>query len=175
MGRFVPEYSGDFSAVDTAVRSLLMRRTPGTLRIGVISARTKSFRVRVDADGNFGDSLLLLAVTEGGLEATPTAGENAGRRLVHSSVVRSVKVLPAQTVDAQIDVPVGVDVTRASLIGIVQEKRTMRILAAARAAFPRLSNAWSSQAISRPPLPLSIGLCEALHQKAILMSWWKVV
>jgi hypothetical protein len=140
-GAIVPEYAGDFGAVDAAVRSLLKFRAAGTLRIRIIPVGTQSFRVHVDVDQTFGDSLLLLAVTEGGLGATPTAGENAGRRLVHSSVVRSVKVLPAQTVDAQIDVPAGVDATRASLIGIVQERRTMRILAAARAALPRLGSA----------------------------------
>jgi len=140
-GAIVPEYAGDTGAVNAAVRSLLKLRAAGTLRIRIIPAGAQSIRVHVDVDQTFGDSVLLLVVTEDGLSATPTAGENAGRRLMHSSVVRSVRVLSAETTEAQMDVPSGVQSERASLIGIVQERKTMRILGAARAALPRVSNA----------------------------------
>jgi hypothetical protein len=140
-GAIVPEYAGDTVAVDKALRSLLKLPAAGTLRISIIPAGAQSIRVHVDVNQTFRDSVLLLVVTEDGLSATPTAGENAGSRLAHSSVVRSVKVLPAHSLDEQIDVPTSVDVSRASLIGILQERKTMRILGAARAAVPRLSSA----------------------------------
>jgi hypothetical protein len=54
--------------------------------------------------------------------------------LRHSSVVRSVAVLPATGGERELAVPAGVDLAHAAVVGLLQDSRTMKIFAADRAA-----------------------------------------
>ena len=130
-GTIVPAYAGDWREVDSTARGLLGMRPAASVKLSVTPAGP-ALRVHVDTTGAPAGSVLLLAVVQGGLGATPTAGENAGRKLAHSNVVRAARVLPVSTTDAVIDVPAGLDGAQSRLIGLVQDERTMRVLGASQ-------------------------------------------
>jgi hypothetical protein len=133
-GKVVPSWAGDVSELERDVRSLSAARTTAAIHLQVLPSSTASrLDVNVQAGGGSPGSQVLVALVEEGLGATPTAGENAGQALRHSSVVRSVAMLPAAGGEARLDVPTGVDLARASLVGFLQE-RSMRIVAVDRAA-----------------------------------------
>jgi hypothetical protein len=90
----------------------------------------------LDVAGAPAGSVVLLAVVQEGLGATPTAGENAGRKLIHSNVVRAAKVLPAASTDAVIQLPSGLDPGKSRLIGLVQNEKTMHISGATQVGLP---------------------------------------
>jgi hypothetical protein len=96
-----------------------------------------SWKVHMETSRTLPDSILLLALVEGGLEATPTAGENAGRHLVHENVVRSVRQLPAVDGDVTITLPPGADAAKSRIIALVQERGSLKIDAAAQAPLVR--------------------------------------
>ena len=136
-GSLVPDYAGDGRAIDQAARTLVKSPPAGALRLQVRPSPSPAvLSVHADTDGAPAGTSILLVLVEDGLGALPTAGENAGRRLSHSSVVRSVAILPSAGGDARIAIPGGVQVSRARLIGLVQDTRTMHILAAGQAALP---------------------------------------
>jgi len=132
-GTIVPAYAGDWREVDSTVHGLLGERRRAGLKLSLIRAgRGPGIHVHADVAGAPPDSVLLLAIVEEGLGATPTAGENAGRTLAHSNVVRTARELPAASADAAIEVPPDLDPARSRLIGLIQDAKTMRILGAAQ-------------------------------------------
>ena len=142
-GTLVPSYAGNTSEIDRDVRSLTGAPSSRSLHLQVLSmeprsspASGSSLRVRADVSGAPAGANLLLVLTEAGLGASPTAGENAGRRLTHSNVVRSFVVLPAVSAEARFAVPPGVDLAQSRLVGLLQDPRTMRILGADQAVIP---------------------------------------
>ena len=147
-GTIVPEYAGDQREIDRTVRALIKSPAAVTLRMQIRPSESpSSFTVHWDTDGATAGTKLLLLLVEDGLGALPTAGENAGRRLIHSNVVRSVTVLPAATGDTRIGVPAGVETARSRLVGILQDQRTMRILAADQAFLPARGASLSGRVI----------------------------
>jgi hypothetical protein len=78
---------------------------------------------------------------EEGLGATPKAGENAGRKLTHSNVVRMARVLPAASADAVLDIPPGLDPAKSRLVGLIQSEKTMHVFGAAQVALPGAGSA----------------------------------
>ncbi len=108
--------------------------TPATnaaISLGAFTSEN-SIRIHADVRGAPRGSVLLLAVVESGLGATPTAGENAGRNLLHSNVVRTVKQLPASSADVVIELPKDLNTQSSSIIGLIQDSVSMRITAAAQ-------------------------------------------
>jgi hypothetical protein len=136
-GTIVPDYAGNAGEIDRSVRMLLKSPAPGSLHLRVSPSESRSaIAVHVDGSGPTAEAKVLLLLVEDGLGALPTAGENAGRRLSHSNVVRSVTLLPAASGDARIEIPTGVQPARARLVGLLQDARTMRIIAADQASLP---------------------------------------
>jgi hypothetical protein len=77
----------------------------------------------------------MVAVVEDGLVSKVTRGENAGRTLPHTAVVRALREagrIPTGAADWSAEVPVPVDVSwkKARVIAFVQDGRSRRILAA---------------------------------------------
>jgi hypothetical protein len=133
-GKIVPAWAGDLSELERDARSLSAARTPAVIHLQVLPSGSASrLDVNVQASGGSPGSQVLVALVEQGLGAKPNAGENAGQALLHSSVVRTVAMLPALGGKARLEVPTGVDLARASLVAFLQEP-TMRITAADRAA-----------------------------------------
>jgi hypothetical protein len=98
------------------------------------------------ADTSKGDSVdVLLAITESGLRSNVSSGENAGRRLTHSAVVRRLSTLgeidPEKSVTFTAQPVVQIDKTwkRDSLKAVVfvQERRGRRVLGAAVLPFAK--------------------------------------
>ncbi|MGO9310568.1 MAG: DUF1223 domain-containing protein [Spirochaetia bacterium] len=136
-GTIVPDYAGNAGEIDRTVRGLLKSSASGSLRLHVSPSESSSaVMVHAEAGGAPAGTKLLLLLVEDGLGAQPNAGENAGRRLSHSNVVRSVTMLPAATGDSRIQIPSGVQPAQARLIGLLQDERTMRIIAADQAPLP---------------------------------------
>jgi hypothetical protein len=81
------------------------------------------------------DARVLLAVVEDGLVSKVERGENAGRTLAHSAVVRSLreigKVSPgASQWSAEVPVPTDLSWKRTRLVAFVQDGASRRVLAA---------------------------------------------
>jgi len=96
--------------------------------------------VRVDRlpQPQAGDSAeLFLAITESGLHSQVSRGENAGRRLDHTGVVRSLTSLGAAegksafTATPRMRLPSGWDRANLKAVVFVQERRSGRVLGAA--------------------------------------------
>jgi len=82
------------------------------------------------------DARVMLAVVEDGLVSKVERGENAGRTLAHSAVVRSLREvgrIPPTAAQWSAEVPVSTDVSwkRTRLVAFVQEAATRRVLASA--------------------------------------------
>lgn len=97
-------------------------------------------RVRVDPLPRLpaGESAeLFLAVTESGLHSQVLRGENAGRRLAHTGVVRSLTTLGAAdwkdgfTARPRLRIPPGWNRANLKAVVFVQERRSGRVLGAA--------------------------------------------
>jgi hypothetical protein len=132
-GVVVAEPASDTSGVETAARRVLRSAPVAPITLDIrpeLSGR--SLKVRVSVQGTSPGSVLVLAVVESGLGRTPNAGENAGRKLTHSNVVRAVKEVAAATGDAVLELPPDLDLRNSAVIGLVQDRATMRIDAAAR-------------------------------------------
>jgi len=135
-GGVIANWAGDPAELEREARSAAAAATPASLELAVRRGPSpESVVVRARTRGAPDRSLVLVALTEDGLASRPTAGENAGQALRHSSVVRSVVMLPASGGEAALAVPAGLDLARASVVGLLQEW-TMRIDAAARAGLP---------------------------------------
>jgi len=95
-------------------------------------------RVRVSPDVPLhGEADLVIAVTEDGLGNDVRSGENRGRRLMHSSVVRSLTaagtITPgAPTLETTTTLPLGSSWIAAKLeiVGLLQERQNRRIVGA---------------------------------------------
>jgi hypothetical protein len=111
-----------------------------------------------------GGSEVLVVEVEGELRATPNAGENAGRSLVHSDVVRAARVVPAAGGEVALEIPPATSGTTRKVIALLQNASTLRILAAAQAAVPA-DNALSGRVLDATGKPVSDVLVRACSDK----------
>jgi hypothetical protein len=164
-GSLVAQYAGDRGTIEQTARSLVKTTSAGRLRLQVSASQSPTvFTVHADAVATPPGSKLLLLLVEDGLGATPTVGENARRHLSHSNVVRSLTVLPAETGDARIEIPAGVQTSRSRLVGIIQDERTMRILAADQVTLPAAAAATlSGRVIDARSMPVGGALVQACN------------
>jgi len=136
-GQAVASYAGDQQELEALTRSFAA--LPGKSAISLTQVRRDSpvsVSARMEVMNAPSGSDVLLVEVEQGLSATPNAGENAGRTLVHSSVVRAVKVVPAVGGDVALQFPPAAAGATRGLIALLEDARTMRILAAAQAGLP---------------------------------------
>jgi hypothetical protein len=151
-GWVVPDWAGDQNEVEADAGRLMAAPSPASLSLAVSAvASGTSLRVHADARGAPRGSVIIVALAEDRLSSHPTAGENAGRTLTHSSVVRSATTLPGAGGDAIMAIPAGVDLARAQVIAFVQDPATMRIGLAARATIA------ASAAATAPTSPAAAG------------------
>jgi hypothetical protein len=104
----------------------------GTLRLARTSA---GVRIAVEGLPGHRDAAVMLAVLEDGLSSKVERGENAGRTLSHTAVVRSLKEVGRVAAGAaqwSAEVPVALDVSwkKARVIAFVQDGHSRRVLAA---------------------------------------------
>ncbi|MBL0871362.1 MAG: DUF1223 domain-containing protein [Phycisphaerales bacterium] len=93
--------------------------------------------------------LYLAAIVEDGLESKVTRGENAGHTLKHDAVVRAFTtgVAPSKPQTVSLTLPKDVNREHARVVTLVQDAKTMAILAASESPLPSVPSA-------KPPRPL---------------------
>jgi hypothetical protein len=134
-GHLVPSYAGDLGELEAGARSEANQAPAGImLKVLAMQESPTSIRAVLTIAGSAVNAKVLLAEVEGDLKARPNAGENAGRSLVHSNVVRAVKVVPAASGEVTLDVPRAASGTSRRVIALLQNPSTLRIYAAAEAA-----------------------------------------
>jgi len=122
---------GDRQDVLAAARAAV-RQPHATVRI----ARTTGSAVRISVTGlmTHPDAAVMVAVVEDGLVSRVTKGENAGRTLRHTAVVRALREVGRiqSPADWNAEVPIPTDVSWKSprLVAFVQERKSRRVLAA---------------------------------------------
>ena len=128
-------FSGNnFDLAQKAV-NLALGVAPGAeLKLSRLDYDEKKRRLSVSylASGNSADAALKIAIVERGLVSDVTNGENAGLRLRHENTVRKFesKNLKSPQGTLVIVIPKEVDIKNASLVGFLQNSRTLVILAA---------------------------------------------
>ena len=133
-GYRVPAWAGDQGEVEAAARQLMSARPTGSGFLALTaSAEGGSVRVHAEVRDAPRASTLLVALVEEGLSSNPTAGENKGRKLFHSNVVRGAVTLPSAGGDTVMQIPPGVDMGKSHLVGLLQDSTTMKIWLAAKA------------------------------------------
>jgi hypothetical protein len=123
----------DSNKADQAIQTALGSASTLTLKLQS-DLTSGTLHIHYDLTGTPPHSTLNLAVVERGLVTNVKAGENAGETLTHDNVVRVFQSasLTDATGTAKLTIPEGVNLKNASLIGFIQEKDSMKILAAAQ-------------------------------------------
>ena len=108
------------------------REPHGTLRL---TATPSGIRIAVTGLSGHSDAEVMVAVVEDGLVSRVERGENAGRALAHTAVVRALQrggTIPAAADRWTNEVPVSLDGSwrRPRVVAFVQDARSRRILAA---------------------------------------------
>ena len=108
------------------------REPHGTLRL---TATPSGVRIAVTGLSGHSDAEVMVAVVEDGLVSRVERGENAGRTLAHTAVVRALQrggTIPAAADRWTNEVPVSLDGSwrRPRVVAFVQDARSRRILAA---------------------------------------------
>jgi len=108
------------------------REPHGTLRL---TATPSGVRIAVTGLSGHSDAEVMVAVVEDGLVSRVERGENAGRALAHTAVVRALQrggTIPAAADRWTNEVPVSLDGSwrRPRVVAFVQDARSRRILAA---------------------------------------------
>lgn len=113
------------------------------IEIGASLLSPTSARIRIalgalPSGTKLGDAELFLAITERNLSSRVGRGENTGRTIPHTGVVRLLQSLGAAAPAAEKDVVLPAAWQRANLavVAFVQDRRTRRILGAAIAPLP---------------------------------------
>jgi hypothetical protein len=113
------------------VADLLATVPPATAPVTLAARREGgSVVVSATAPGAPAGAELLVALAESGLETQVLRGENTGRHLVHTGVVRVLEKVPAS---GEIKLPL--DETKGgqlAVVALLQDKKTRRILGAAK-------------------------------------------
>ena len=120
-----------------SVRLSASAEGPEESKLGRVRLRVNVEKLPAIADGDAAE--VLLAVTESGLSVNVARGENAGRRLSHVGVVRSLRVIGsidgrsggAFAADAVVELGEGVRREKARAVVFVQERAGRRVLGAA--------------------------------------------
>lgn len=135
-GTLVPEYAGDLAEVKALVRQALEH--PSGARIDVSVAATTDPQVvqlNLSTQGDTTNARLLGLLVEDGLHSKPNTGENSGRELKHTHVVRRSQAFE-RAGEYNFALGPGIDKANSSIVVLLQDPLTLRILAAARAKLP---------------------------------------
>jgi len=113
------------------VADLLATVPPASAPVTVSARRFDGGAVVVSAaaPGAPDGAELLVALTESGVATEVKRGENAGRHLVHSGVVRALEKVPAS---GEVKLPLDGTTGKLAVVALLQDKKTRRILGVAQ-------------------------------------------
>jgi hypothetical protein len=139
-GRVELNGADEASAKHEIIQAAKQARVPVTIAVKSLTSRVAVFTVHVSASPLTKNSHLLLAVTESGLTSEIKAGENDGRKLVHSGVVhvlRQVDELKGGELDAEPAIEFSPEwkMDALNVVVFIQEKNSRRIVGAASQSF----------------------------------------
>jgi hypothetical protein len=130
------------SKAESSIEWALTRSPRVRLQFSKIESKPEKMIIDYEVDTSPDNAVLNVAVVERDLKSDIRRGENAGRVLHHDNVVRvfkSVK-LDEATGEISVAIPKGIDTSKSSIIGYVQNVKTMEILGAAGVEFAQLVN-----------------------------------
>ena len=164
-GTLVPEYAGNLDEVKTLVQRVLGKPPASQISLSVApTVDPDVVQLKVSVKGGGGAAVLALLV-EDGLSSTPTAGENAGAELRHTHVVRRSQLLAGTGVS---NFAIGHAVSRANaaIVVLLQDQRTLRILAADRVKLPSgVSLSWNGTIVDGSGNPRAKVALQACSEK----------
>ncbi len=139
--QMVVDGRAEFVGNDARRAEKVIREAALDPKVGVrVEAAAGRIRVSVDPLAKPASADVLLAITESGLESSVTRGENSGRRLKHTAVVRRLTLLGkaaggrAFSAEAPLALDPGWTASHLRAVVLVQEPGGGRILGAASAA-----------------------------------------
>ncbi|MFB6278551.1 MAG: DUF1223 domain-containing protein [Salinibacter sp.] len=119
--------------VRSAVEGALSEPATTVPELRLQSGTDESPSVRIALPEVPDDAAVQVALVERGLSQSVSRGENAGRTLRHTNVVRAFKTVPAeQSQVVTLNAPSDLDPGQSSIIAYVQDRRSKDVLGAAR-------------------------------------------
>jgi hypothetical protein len=128
-GTTVPDYAGDVAELRKLIAAALRQPASVSVEAAVKPSDAGSVELSVRSQGVPAHARIQALLVEAGLSSHPTAGENVGRVLIHTRVVRRTQLLDGTQGTFSFAVPSEVDRSRASLVLLVQDPKTMAVLA----------------------------------------------
>jgi hypothetical protein len=108
-------------------------RKPATVAVSLSLSTQKpdALTIAYRLKGGFEDTVLNVALVSKSTETTVIRGENAGRRLVHNNVVRTLQTVPAAASGRiTLSIPADFDQTKGAIIAYVQSRQGLAITGA---------------------------------------------
>jgi hypothetical protein len=132
----------DRARAEQSIARALSTPAPVSLSIGVRAIAPDTIAIDCSAPGAPGDSVVDIAIVEHSTSTDVRAGENAGRVLRHTNVVRTfvVAAIGKQTASVVVHIPPTLRREDGEVIAYVQRpsgKGAMPVLGSARSALPR--------------------------------------
>lgn len=125
----------NISLVGAAIQGALQQASSVSVTVWAGSATssggvTTELRVNHKVKNAPAGADLLVALVERGLSTAVKAGENAGKTLKHENTVRAFAAAKASAGQVTLKLPLGVKLDNCSLIGLVQDATSMKVLGA---------------------------------------------
>jgi hypothetical protein len=111
---------------------VVSKSSTASISLGTAAVGDGAVTIDYSVDSMPSGSDLLVLVVEGSLAQDVTAGENRGRHLVHENVVRGFAVASESHGTARVQVPDDLDPASSAVVAMLQDRRSMRIVAATR-------------------------------------------
>ena len=121
----------DGQKANAYIRDFLKISSNYELKLKLNNDHSNQLEINYFCDGP-ADAVLHFALVESGLESRVTSGENQGRTLKHANVVREFKTVALSQNDGSVvfKKPAQDNIQNFSIIAYLQDKATMRVLAA---------------------------------------------
>ncbi len=166
-GTTVPSYAGDLKEMTDLIGGARQRSSSTRISLAVRPSRPDTLELEVESAGVPATAKVQAVLVEAGLSSRPTAGENAGRNLNHTQVVRRTQTLGTEGAFS-FAVPSDVERSRAAIVLLVQDQRSRAILASCETALGSavsMTSPWTGRVVDRSGTGLSRVALQACSDK----------
>lgn len=118
------------SIAERAITSALSEAVAVGLSLNLVSSEPTEVVITYQVSELPKGAVVNFALVERGLFQEVKRGENSGRRLQHENVVRAFRTLSDKNGSVALKVPAGVKLKNSSVIALVQDASTMKVLGA---------------------------------------------
>jgi len=123
------------SKVESAITSALSEAAVVALSLNLVSSEAKEVVITYNVPELPKGAVVNFALVERGLFQEVKRGENSGRRLPHENVVRAFRTQSDKSGSVALRVPAGMKLKNSSVIALVQDASTMKVLGAETFSF----------------------------------------